>query len=144
MKTYALKKKTDTKRCSFKCSECDTVKKSIKEFNIRHEESHNPQICSICGKLFQLGSSLARHMYIHNVPKYHSDQCDYSCHFESELQMHKIIHRKNPSYQCMTANCGKWFRRKWDLTLHLQKHDSTRHDCDYDGCNFSTETKKNN
>ena len=23
----------------------------------------------------------------------------------------------------MKANCGKWFMRKWDLTLHLQKHE---------------------
>ena len=65
MKTYTLKKKTNTKRRSFKCSECD-VKKSIRELNIHHEECHNPQICGICGKLFKLASSLARHMYEHN------------------------------------------------------------------------------
>ena len=87
-------------------------------------------------------SSLARHMCEHNKPKYQCDQCDYMCQFESELQTHKIVHRKNPSHKCMKANCGKWFRRKWDLTLHLQKHASIRHDCDYDSCNFSTDTKK--
>ena len=141
-KTYTLKKKTDTKCRSFKCSECDVVKKSIQELNIHHEECHNPQICGICGELFKLASSLARHMYEHNQPKYHCDQCDYNCQFKSELQTHKIVHRKNPSYQCMKANCGKWFIRNWDLTLHLQKHDSVRHDCEYEGCQFSTNTKK--
>ena len=141
-KTYTLKKKTDAKRRSFKCSECDVVKKSIREFNIHHEECHNPQICGTCGKLFKLASSLARHMYEHNQPKYHCDQCDYSCQFKSELQTHKIVHRKNPSYKCMKANCGKWFMRNWDLTLHLQKHDGVRHDCEYEGCQFLTNTKK--
>ena len=104
MKTYTLKKKTDAKRRCFKCSECDVVKKSIRELNIHHEECHNPQICGTCGKLFKLASSLARHMYEHNQPKYHCDQCDYSCQFKSELQTHKIVHRKNPSYKCMKAN----------------------------------------
>ena len=58
-KTYALKKKVETKRCSFKCSECDVVKTLIKDLNIHHEECHNPQICGVCGKLFKLASSLA-------------------------------------------------------------------------------------
>ena len=142
-KTYTLKKKTDVKRCSFKCSECAIVTKSIKELNRHHEECHNPQICGVCGKLFKLASSLARHMYEHNKPKYQCNQCDYMCQFESELQTHKIVHRKNPSYQCMKVNCGKWFRHKWDLTLHLQKHEGTKHSCDYEGCSFTTNTKKN-
>ena len=107
---------------------------------------HRLLILSLCmemsRKVLSLASSLARHMYDHNVLKYHCDQCDYGCHFESELQTHKIIHRKNPSYQCMKANCGKWFRHKWDLTLHLQKHDGIHHNCDYERCNFSTKTKK--
>ena len=141
-KTYTLKKKTGTKRRSFKCSECDVIKKSIRELNIHHEECHNPQICGNCGKLFKLTSSLARHMYEHNQLNYHCDQCDYSCQFKSELQTHKIVHRKNPSYKCMKANCGKWFKRNWDLTLHLQKHDGVWLDCEYEGCQFSTKTKK--
>ena len=142
IKTYALKRKVETKRCSFKCSECNVVKKMIKDLNIHHEECHNPQICGICGKLFKLTSSLARHMYEHNKLKYKCDQCDYMCQFESELNTHKIVHRKNPSHQCMKANCGKWFMRKWDLTLHLQKHDSVQHNCDYDRCSFYSDTKK--
>ena len=120
-KTYALKKKVETRKCTFKCSECNVVKKTIKELNVHHEECHNPQICGVCGKLFKLASSLARHMYEHNKPKFTCDQCDYMCQFESKMTTHKIVHRKNPSHQCMKANCGKWFMRKWDLTLHLQK-----------------------
>ena len=106
-KTYTLKKKTETKKRSFKCSECNVVKKTIKELNSHHEECHNPQICGVCGKLFKLALSLARHMYDHNKPKYQCDQCDHMCQFENELQTHKIVHRKNPSHKCMKANCGK-------------------------------------
>ena len=141
-KTYALKKKVETRKRTFKCSECNVTKKTVKELNIHHEECHNPQICRVCSKLFTLASSLARHMYEHNKPKFSCDQCDYMCQFESELTTHKIVHRKNPSHQCMKANCGRWFMRKWDLTLHLQKHEGVRHNCDYDGCSFYADTKK--
>ena len=42
----------------------------------------------------------------------------------------------------MKVNCGRWFMRKWDLTLHLQKHEGLRHNCDHDGCSFYADTKK--
>ena len=140
-KTYALKKGPDSK-CTFKCSECNAVESSIHKLNEHHKQMHNPQMCGICNRTFMLTSSLMRHMYDHYEKKYRCDHCDYSSHFESELETHKIIHRKNPSHQCMRAKCGKWFHRKWDLTLHLQKHDGKEHKCNYEGCNFSTAAKK--
>ena len=142
MKTYALKKKVETRKRTLKCSECNIVKKTIKELNIHHKKCHNPQICGVCGKLFKLASSLTRHMYEHNKPRFSCDQCDFMCQFASELTTHKIVHRKNPSHQCMKANCGKWFMQKWDLTLHLQKHEGVCHNCDHDGCSFYADTKK--
>ena len=42
MKTYALKKKVETRKRTFKCSECNVIKKTIKELNVHHEECHNP------------------------------------------------------------------------------------------------------
>ena len=36
----------------------------------------------------------------------------------------------------------KWFMHKWDLTLHLQKHDKEKHYCDHDGCDFWMNTSK--
>ena len=69
----ALKKKVESRKRTFKCSECDVVKQTIKELNAHHEESHNPQKCGICGKLFKLASSLTRHMYDHNKPKFNCD-----------------------------------------------------------------------
>ena len=93
-KTYALKKKATNKWRLFRCSECNEVKRTIKELNIHHRENHNPQLCGICNRSFKLASSLTRHMYDHNEPKLNCDQCDYSCQFESELQTHKITHRR--------------------------------------------------
>ena len=139
-KSYVLRK-PEVKR-SFKCSECDVVKLTIQQLNEHHRRTHNPQMCGICNRTFALASSLTRHMYEHEEKRFNCDSCDYSSHFESELESHKIVHRKNPSHQCMHANCGRWFMRKWDLTLHLQTHEGKEHKCDYDGCTVTTTTKK--
>ena len=139
-KTYVLKK-PEIKR-SFKCSECNAVRSSIQKLNEHHRKQHNPQMCGVCNCTFALASSLTRHMYEHEDKCFNCDSCNFSSHFASELEVHKIVHRRNPSYQCMYANCGKWFRRKWDLNLHLQKHKGTEVKCDYDNCKFTTSTKK--
>ena len=44
--------------------------------------------------------------------RFKCDTCDYSSHFASELEVHKIVHRTNPLHQCMHVNCGKWFLEK--------------------------------
>ena len=143
MKGYGLKRKQASRR-TFKCSQCETVKSSMQKLNAHNKRQHPPQMCGICGRMFTLASSLTRHMYDHQELQFKCEHCVESFHFESELISHKIKHRnKNaPSFQCMKSKCGKWFMRKWDLTLHLQKHDKEKHECDYDGCNFWTNTKK--
>ena len=99
-------------------------------------------MCGVCNRTFALASSLTRNMYKHEDKRFNCDSCDFSSHFASELEVHKINHHKNPSYQCMYANCGKWFRRKWDLNLHVQKHKGIELKCDHDDCKFKTSTKK--
>ena len=101
-------------------------------------------MCGICGRTFTLPSSLSRHMYDHNERRYHCNKCEQSFHFESELVSHKVSHRSKskPSFQCMKSKCGKWFMRKWDLMLHLKKHNGKKHKCDYKDCTFSTDTEK--
>ena len=135
-------RKKPKKRHTFKCSKCKFVESSIQKLNEHHRHVHNPQMCGICNRMFALASSLTRHMYDHEEKKFNCEMCNYSCHFKSKLETHKIVHRKQPSHQCMHANCRKWFRRKWDFTLHLQKHDGTELTCDYADCKYKTATKK--
>ena len=40
----------------------------------------------------------------------------------------------------MVKNCGKWFRRKWELTMHVKKHTSEALKCDV--CDFTTNLNK--
>ena len=84
-------KKPAVKR-SFKCSECNMIKQTIQKLNEHHREKHNPQMCGICNRTFELASSLTRHMYEHEEKRFKCDSCDYSSHFASELEVHKIVH----------------------------------------------------
>ena len=142
-KTYGLKKKPASNR-TFKCPACETWKSTVQHLNAHYKRRHLPQMCGICGRTFDLPSSLSQHMYDHNERRYHCNKCEQSFHFESELTTHKVSHRSKSkaSFQCMKSKCGKWFMRKWDLTLHLQKHRGKKHECDYKDCTFSTETEK--
>ena len=106
-KTYVLKK-PEIKQ-SFKCSGCNAVRSSIQKLNEHHRKRPNPQMCGVCNRTFALASSLTRHMYEHADKCFSCDSCNFSSHFASELEVHKINHRRNQSYQCMYANCGKWF-----------------------------------
>ena len=140
IKTHSLEKKTDSNR-RYKCSVCGVSKPTVQQMNVHHFKKHKPQICPVCGCTFALASSLIGHAYDHEEKYYKCEFCDYSAHFESELKAHKIAHRKEPAFQCMMKNCGKWFQCKWELTMHIKKHDGAKLKCDE--CDFTTNLDKN-
>ena len=137
--THALKKKAETKH-TYKCRVCGVRKPSMHKLNNHHKTHHGPQMCGICSHIFSLASSLNRHMYSHDERRYQCEKCNYSCHFESELESHKIIHRKTPTHKCMVANCDRWFKHKWELTSHVRTHDEDSLKCDK--CDFTTQLEK--
>ena len=64
-------------------------------------------MCGICGRVFELATSLNRHMYTHEEMQYKCEKCELKCYFESELLTHTIVHRQTPTYKCMVANCDR-------------------------------------
>ena len=97
---HALKKKSDSNR-KYKCSVCGETRPTIQQVNAHHLEKHKPQICPMCGLTLALASSLIRHAYEYEEKRYKCETCNYTAHFESELNAHKIVHRKQLSFQCM-------------------------------------------
>ena len=134
---YGLRRKHPKDR-AYKCQVCGTSKRSMESLNDHHRRNHNPQMCGVCGKMFDLATMLAHHMYSHYTRKHHCDKCGFHCFFKSELESHKIVHRERPTHQCM--KCGRWFKRKGELSLHVQTHKKTWYDCDK--CDFSTKLLK--
>ena len=137
--THGLKKKKDSNRI-YKCSVCGARKGSMQLLNDHHKRRHGPQMCGICGRVFELATSLNRHMYSHDKMHYKCEKCEFMCHFESELLTHNIVHQKTPTHKCMVANCDRWFKRKWELTNHVRTHNDVMLKCD--SCNFMTKLKK--
>ena len=108
--------------------------------NDHHKRLHGPQMCGICGHVFELATSLNWHMYTHEEAWYKCEKCEFKCYFESELLTHNIVHRQTPTYKCMVANCDGWFKQKWELTNHVRTHDDDVLKCD--SCKFTTKLKK--
>ena len=136
---YGLRRKRPKDR-AYKCQVCGTSKRSMEALNDHHRRNHNPQMCGVCGKMFDLASTLAHHMYSHNEKKHHCGKCDFHCFFKSELEAHKIVHRDQPTHKCMYPKCGRWFKRKGELSLHVETHKKTWYDCKK--CDFSTKLSK--
>ena len=136
---YGLRRKRPKDR-AYKCQVCGTSKRSMEALNEHHHRNHNPQMCGVCGKMFELATTLAHHMYSHNVSKHHCDKCDFHCFFKSELEAHKVVHREQPTHKCMYPKCGHWFKRKGELSLHVETHKKIWYDCKK--CDFSTKLLK--
>ena len=139
IRTHALKKKPDSNR-RYKCTVCGETRPTMQQVNAHHLEKHKPQTCTVYGRTFALASSLIRHSYDHEEKRYKCNKCNFAAHFKSELTAHKIVHRKILAFQCKVKNCGKWFLRKWELTMHVKKHDGTKLKCDV--CEFTTNLNK--
>ena len=136
---YGLRRKCPKDR-AYKCQVCGTSKRSMEALNEHHRRNHNPQMWGVCGKMFELATTLAHHMYSHNVSKHHCDKCDFHCFFKSELEAHKVAHQEQPTHKCMYPKCGRWFKRKGDLSLHVESHKKIWYDCKK--CDFSTKLFK--
>ena len=88
---YGLRRNHPKDR-AYKCQVCGKSKRSMESLNEHHRRNHNPQMCGVCGKMFDLATTLAHHMYSHYTRKYYCDKCDFHCFFKSELEAHKIVH----------------------------------------------------
>ena len=108
--TYGIKKKSNSDGRSYRCSICGVRKRSAGNLNAHHRRRHEAQMCGICGKVFELASTLTHHMYTHDERRFFCEKCSYHCHFESELKKHNVTHHSQPSHQCMRKNCGRWFK----------------------------------
>ena len=67
--TYGIKEKSNSDGRSYRCSICGVRKRSVGNLNAHHRQRHEAQMCGICGKVFELASTLTHHMYTHDERK---------------------------------------------------------------------------
>ncbi|XP_063235625.1 oocyte zinc finger protein XlCOF6-like [Bacillus rossius redtenbacheri] len=123
----------------FKCEFCGTVYRS-KNILKRHLALHsndgkNSFVCETCGKSFLTIQSLKVHVKVHsNSRPYECAVCNMSFKWKKNLRTHQRVHgaveenhgeeeskRRIARVQCEI--CGKYFASKWNLSVHVKRHD---------------------
>ena len=140
VKEYGIKKKTENEKLKFKCVQCPMRFKTRKECNKHYVDTHQPLLCDKCNKVFKTPASLSLRQYDHEELRFTCKRCGKGFHFKGQLAQHKVDHRTTRTFQCMHSGCGRWFKRKGDLVLHLETHKNKEWKCKE--CNHTTTCEK--
>ena len=128
--THHTLRRKETKEKNYRCGQCTLKAKSMDELKRHYAKKHKKVMCSICNRTFDSDIILARHNYTHYDKRYYCKKCKEGFYFKSELKKHKVSHAKTPSFQCMVAGCGKWFKRVAEVNVHMEIHKKRRWSCD--------------
>ena len=141
--SFCLKKRKRVR--SYICHEggCTFVGKSIRDLNEHHVNLHNNVTCETCQKMFKTPSSLKRHSYCHGELKFICNHCDDAFAFKSELNFHKTVHKKIPTFKCMFTNCNKSYKSANELNKHVLKYSGMEWECNENGCEYYTDDRRN-
>ena len=107
--------------------------------NDHYKRRHQPLKCDKYDMLFNTPSGMARHRYTHSDKGKRYTDCGKSFHLDSELQQHRITHRKVPGFKCNHDTCDRQLMNKPDLLKHIRTHKVTLMHCDQ--CDYSTKDK---
>ena len=122
VKNYSLKKSRQSNR-TYRCQKCGCKKGRVHDLNEHHQHSHPSLMCSECNKLFNIPSTFQLHMYDHQKKnKIPCETCSQTFSFQGQLDQHKIVHWSIKTHKCMAKDCGRWFMRKANLTVHVETH----------------------
>ena len=109
---------------SYPCKKCGDVFAN-RELLLAHRESMHHKVwpCEHCDKVFKVKQMLDNHIRIHTKEK------PFQCHICSQqftqkvhLMAHISRHDEKVCPKIACPQCGKTFRRQYDLKRHLKKH----------------------
>ncbi|XP_066254689.1 zinc finger protein 699-like isoform X3 [Euwallacea similis] len=126
------------KKCEFCDKECNNLRSYRDHVMRKHGDCNMP--CDICNKNYSSSESLKQHKKIHSEDYYQRFK---ECHFCKRKYMNIGVHMRNfhetDGKNHICEICGKAFREKGTLKLHLMIHRNIRpHECSVCGYRFLT------
>ena len=78
--------------------------------------------CTECGKVLQTPSNYKNHLNLHKECRFACNHCNCRFVFQSELNTHRSLHRRQILYSCFAAECYKTYKWRQDLLRHIKIH----------------------
>jgi uncharacterized Zn-finger protein len=76
--------------------------------------------CPKCQKHLPSKHALAKHLHIHDPPRYKCAQCEKMFYDRTKLRRHQIVHSGEKRYEC--GICGTKFTLEQNLRVHMRIH----------------------
>lgn len=102
-----------TKEFLFSCPDCDTLFHNLQDWN-DHKDSHEPQQCGECEKVFTFKTELEQHRSVHLNLKVYRD---------SKTHAYRSTMVSPSNIVLMCEICDKTFASKDELKQHKAKHE---------------------
>lgn len=124
----------------FSCLRCNRVFARVKALH-KHELTHIQgivHVCDICGKRFHDRSQFSRHLALHNGAQHQCQTCQKVFSSDVILRDHMKTHSNERPLTCNI--CGKDFKWRNALRVHLKKHYGSTYQCYMCGRDFTTKS----
>lgn len=124
----------------FSCLRCNRVFARVKALH-KHELTHIQgivHVCDICGKRFHDRSQFSRHLALHNGAQHQCQTCQKVFSSDVILRDHMKTHSNERPLTCNI--CGKDFKWRNALRVHLKKHYGSTYQCYLCGRDFTTKS----
>ncbi|XP_037389168.1 zinc finger protein 37-like isoform X2 [Pygocentrus nattereri] len=114
---------------NWKCCKCDVAFTQPGNLSYHLAKKHKSSFpCQKCGMAFDTKNKLQYHKYSHES-SVSCDKCGKVCRSTFHLRYHKFIHNED-AVKHFCELCGKGFRLKSSLQVHMTVHtDERRHEC---------------
>lgn len=134
------KTQANDSKASYPCLRCKRVFARVTALQ-RHELTHLRgivHVCDICGKRFGDRSQFSRHLALHNGRQYRCETCKKDFSSDVILRDHMKTHSDDRPLTCNI--CGKHFKWRNALRVHLNKHYGSAFQCYVCGRSFTTKS----
>ena len=140
---YGIKRKR-CRKYHYSCvlKDCAAHFKNVKEWNEHHQlrHPHKTYSCYTCSKVCDTPVSFKDHTYFHGVKKFICGRCNKRFINNSQLNLHKHIHRRDQLYKCFAPKCTHNYKWPQDVLRHIKVHLSTVYKCTQ--CSYSNKEKR--